>query len=154
MLLVTPRSYLVNALIFAALAGTLAGIANTQTKRAVDRPRPIVYFEKHASQTEADIHIVGKPWRRHSFPSGHAATAFAAATILVALYGVGRFYLSFLPALLVAYSRVYMGVHFPFDTLAGALIGIGVVFLLASVFRRLKLLPRVVPRRSDHAEQP
>jgi undecaprenyl-diphosphatase len=68
-----------------------------------------------------------------SFPSGHSATAAAGAIALSAIYP------AFAPALilsgfLVALSRVYLGVHYPFDILAGVLIGIAsaaVVLVLA-----------------------
>jgi undecaprenyl-diphosphatase len=57
-----------------------------------------------------------------SFPSGHSASAAAGAITLSAIYPV------FAPALvlsgfLVALSRIYLGVHYPFDVLAGILIG-------------------------------
>ena len=60
--------------------------------------------------------------RSRSFPSGHAASAFAFATgvagtkprIAVPLRGL---------AALVAYSRVHTGVHFPGDVVVGALVG-------------------------------
>jgi undecaprenyl-diphosphatase len=57
-----------------------------------------------------------------SFPSGHSATAAAGAITLSSVYP------SFAPALLlcgalVALSRIYLGVHYPFDVLAGLLIG-------------------------------
>ena len=57
-----------------------------------------------------------------SFPSNHAANIFAAATIITFLYPP-YFLISFFIALSIAYSRVYVGVHFPLDVLAGAIFG-------------------------------
>jgi undecaprenyl-diphosphatase len=57
-----------------------------------------------------------------SFPSGHAAGAFALAT-LTALFWPRRRWLPFSGAVLVAYSRVYLGQHYPSDVLAGAILG-------------------------------
>lgn len=57
-----------------------------------------------------------------SFPSNHAGNMFAAATFLSACYpGLSYFY--FLIAILISYSRVYVGVHYPLDVAAGALVG-------------------------------
>lgn len=151
----TQRTYLAKALVYAAIAGTLAGVTNTQIKRAVHRPRPIIYFEKQSlpgggRSIVYDVHIVGRGWRQNSFPSGHAATAFAAATILAVLYG-GWFSLGFIPAALVAYSRIYMGVHFPFDVLAGALLGVAVILLVTLFFRKMNYLPRPIVLRRTRA---
>jgi undecaprenyl-diphosphatase len=57
-----------------------------------------------------------------SMPSGHAVMAFSAAYIMTRSYGKGLLFYSL--AALVAVSRVYAGVHFPTDVLAGAVIGV------------------------------
>jgi undecaprenyl-diphosphatase len=71
----------------------------------------------------------------HSFPSGHTATAFAGATVLS--YLLPRVAPAFLVlALAIAYSRLYVGVHFPLDILGGAVIGAATALLLLAVARR------------------
>ena len=57
-----------------------------------------------------------------SFPSNHAANAFAGATVLSGAFPVAT-PLWFLIAALIAISRVYVGVHFPIDVFAGAVLG-------------------------------
>ena len=71
-----------------------------------------------------------------SFPSGHSATAFAAATALAVLCPRLRPY-ALAIALAVAVSRVYLRVHFPLDVLAGGLLGAGAGALCALVALRL-----------------
>jgi undecaprenyl-diphosphatase len=73
-----------------------------------------------------------------SFPSGHATVSFACATTLalavprlaVPLYAL---------AVLISFSRVYVGVHYPLDVLAGAVLGVGIAIalrMLATALRR------------------
>jgi undecaprenyl-diphosphatase len=69
-----------------------------------------------------------------SFPSGHAATSFAAATILS--FAFPRLApLLFVLAAAVAWSRVYVGVHYPLDVLGGAVLGLLVAIALRQLVR-------------------
>jgi undecaprenyl-diphosphatase len=70
-----------------------------------------------------------------SFPSGHAATSFACATVLawLAPRWAPAFYLL---ALAIGYSRLYVGVHWPFDVIGGAALGLATALLLLSGARR------------------
>ena len=78
---------------------------------------------------------VGKELSFGSFPSGHANTAFSAATLLSLEFG-GWFWLCYIPAFLVGYSRIYMGVHFPLDVAAGAAIGIVIMWLTLAAYKK------------------
>lgn len=76
--------------------------------------------------------LVGTPLDL-SLPSGHASTSFAGATLLA--WYAPRFALPlYALAALVAWSRVYVGVHYPLDILAGAALGVAV----ALAFRALE----------------
>lgn len=67
-----------------------------------------------------------------SFPSGHSSAAFLLATALVIVYG-GPVIAMFLWASCVALSRVLLGVHFPGDTVAGALMGSSIALSCAGL---------------------
>ncbi|MFC2103634.1 phosphatase PAP2 family protein [Bacteroidota bacterium] len=70
----------------------------------------------------------------YSFPSNHALNNFAAATFFTRLFPSYRIVL-FAVALLVAVSRIYLGLHYPSDIIAGAALGIlfGFIFAYAAV---------------------
>jgi undecaprenyl-diphosphatase len=83
-------------------------------KHLFARPRPCNFL--------TGVHIFWPCPRSFSFPSNHAANIFGAAFSLGYLYRPWSLPLLFMAAL-VGYSRVYVGEHYPFDVLAGAVLG-------------------------------
>jgi undecaprenyl-diphosphatase len=112
------------------IAVALADWSAMGIKALVDRDRPPVDYAEPKT-------LVGVP-HDASFPSGHAATSFAAATMLS--FAFPRLAPAlFLLAAAVAFSRVYVGVHYPLDVIGGAVLGV----LVAIALRRLAAgLPR------------
>ncbi|MDD5673474.1 MAG: phosphatase PAP2 family protein [Chitinivibrionales bacterium] len=148
-----PARFWRQTIICAIIGLAVGGWVNTGIKRAVDRPRPVLYFENlydsagnnpHVAVPEdkaiPQVHLIGPRLMRQSFPSGHTNTAFGAALLLTCLFG-GWFWVSFLVAALVGYSRIYLGVHFPLDVFAGAVVGMAITGITVAVFMRMKWLP-------------
>jgi undecaprenyl-diphosphatase len=81
-----------------------------------------------------------------SMPSGHAAASAAGAVILGYLLGGRWAWALGLLAVAVAFGRVYVGVHYPFDVLAGAGVGVAVALVAVGLVRRLRLTSEVPPR--------
>jgi undecaprenyl-diphosphatase len=108
-------------LVMTAAAVALADLAASGLKAAIDVPRPSTRYSSPRP-------LVTAP-HDHSFPSGHAATSFAAATILTA--AVPRAApLWYLLAAAIGFSRVYVGVHYPLDVVGGAILGAAIAIAL------------------------
>lgn len=98
----------------AMLLGLL--VTNLTIKPLVSRPRPWVVMEQFTTLvTSGDM---------NSFPSGHTCAAFAfAAALCCALPQKWAKAAALISAALMGLSRLYVGVHFPTDVIAGAVIG-------------------------------
>ena len=99
----------------------------------VDRYRP-----SHDENISSMVHIVfGKRGGQWSFPSSHAANAWGLAVFLILLFRKRWFSLLMIVwALLMCYSRMYLGMHFFGDLLAGALIGTIAALLVWLIVKR------------------
>ena len=102
-------------------AGLVTDLIVTGLKEAVDRRRP------HLPPGDPRP-LVGLP-TDPSFPSGHAAVCFACAVMLALLVPKLAGPVLVLAAA-IAYSRVYLGVHYPLDVIAGAALGAAVAIAL------------------------
>lgn len=71
-----------------------------------------------------------------SFPSSHAVNNFAGATVISYFYKKQSIYW-FLFAFIVAFSRTYVGVHYPSDIVAGGLIGITIGYIITGLYEKI-----------------
>lgn len=112
--LVMPRYRKVGiGIILALLLGFI--ICNLGLKPLAARLRPFEFNEA--------VHLLIKAPLDYSFPSGHTEASFAAVTVLFLHRLKGRFAALFL-AFAIAFSRLYLYVHYPTDVFAGTIIGI------------------------------
>ncbi len=108
------------AVLKAGLGAVLAYLAEHLIKFGIKRPRP--FLAVHGARLL--LEFKNSP----SFPSGHAAVAFAIALTAARFYPRrALWWLGW--ALLVSYTRVYVGEHYPLDVLGGALLGLVVAAL-------------------------
>lgn len=121
-------SYISNAILTDAL------------KASFRKPRPFVRYP--------DIIYKKSEAGNYSFPSGHTSSAFSTATSVSLL--CKKWYVvvpAYAYAASVGYSRMYLGVHYPSDVLAGALIGSGTAYLNWKISQRINRKAKLVKER-------
>lgn len=123
--------------LLALVAGVVIAdqVASGIIKEVVQRPRP-----SHVEDLQDLIHLVhGKKGGRFGFVSSHAANSVCFA-LLSSLLFRNKLYSGALLvwAVLVSYSRIYLGVHYPLDIIGGAIVGIAGAILCFYVLKKFK----------------
>jgi undecaprenyl-diphosphatase len=125
----------------ALASGALGLLVNQLIAHVWDRPRPY--------ETHADAHTWVARSHDPSFPSDHASAAFGIAfAVLMFDRLAGALFLA--AAALIGFGRVLVGVHYPGDVLAGALVGLGCALVVVKLARPLLgSLVRLAERVTD-----
>lgn len=122
-------------------AGICSGIAllgvfffnNQLLKKLFNRTRPY--------ETINDLICIVSPAVDASFPSGHTCTGFAFVAATYGLVQKKYSYFLLLLASLIAFSRLYVGIHYPTDVLGGVVVGILIGLLAKQITKRKKKGP-------------
>jgi undecaprenyl-diphosphatase len=106
------------AILYGIQFGILYGL-----KFLIERQRPLYFLDMASKLTRGPGEILDP-----SFPSGHAIYAFMMATVLGTWFPRYRI-IFYIAAGFIAWTRIYLGLHFPTDVIAGGLLGYGITRL-------------------------
>ena len=126
--LLLRRKNILSGSILAVIAAGAGLIVAAVLARVVDRPRPFVAHH----QIHAFLAHAADP----GFPSDHATAGFAIAVVLLIRLGL-RWWPVLIAAAALAVSRVLVGIHYPADVLAGAVLGTAAAIAVCFVALRL-----------------
>lgn len=129
LLTIFPKTRKVGLLALCSMA-LCALVTNVCLKNLIARPRPYTQIP--------GLTPLIPPQKDWSFPSGHTTASFACAGIywrmLPKKYGIAALVLAFL----ITFSRLYVGVHYPTDVLAGLIIGLLGSWIVYKLYRHIR----------------
>jgi undecaprenyl-diphosphatase len=118
-ILIRKRKTLLYLLLFYGIqSGVVYGL-----KLLINRKRPLVFLETLSKLSEGPGEILDP-----SFPSAHTLFAFMMATLLATWFPRYRI-IFYIVAAFIGWTRIYLGLHFPTDVIAGGLLGYGITRL-------------------------
>jgi undecaprenyl-diphosphatase len=119
------------------LTQIVPGIFDIIIKRAVNRPRPVVALHHLIKAGSVHINLLGRRLTEHSFPSGHAVTAFSLCAALSYMFPKHK-KIFYILAFTVAFSRVYDGEHYPLDVIAGGILGYLFAKITLAAYKKIR----------------
>ena len=131
-LLINKKYKKIGIMVLVALAlGSIFG--EIILKNIIERHRPFISIE--------GINLLIDAPTSYSFPSGHTTSSFAATFVLARNFKKKSIYI-FTLATLIAFSRIYLGVHFPTDIIAGVILGLSCGYISIFVNRKIEKASR------------
>jgi len=124
--LIDKNDELLKSSLYIGVSIGVDGILTYSMKKAIQRPRPHTSYPNEIAAYETETSF--------SFPSGHTSLAFTTATALSLKYP--KWYViapSYFWACSVGYSRMNLGMHYPSDVIAGAILGSGSAYITYKV---------------------
>lgn len=103
-------------------------ITNLWLKNMVMRVRPYEVIE--------GLQLIGRKAHDFSFPSGHSTASIAASTVFLMLMPKKFGIAAFLLGIFICFTRLYIGIHYPTDVLAGMVIGFAAAFLAVWIVKK------------------
>ena len=103
--------------------------------------KTLLFCRERPFKVMENVRVIGKVWENCSFPSGHVSATVTALILLFYLYKIRQRWLifsSFCFLLVLSFARIYVGMHYFTDILAGIIIGLFSVFLTIFLDKQIK----------------